>query len=325
MGFSDREFYQLLKKWVNSSTIINTIFKDRLRYWVLLLRESHYKKLTEPQKEKELKKWYFRQTGEQLNLDSPENFNQKIQWLKLKDNIPQNTILSDKYMVRKWIKEKIGEQYLIPIYGVWDNSKAIDFNTLPSCFVLKANHGSGMNYIVRDKSEEDYNKLRKMTQRWLRTPYDLSSMEQQYYGIPRRIIAEEYIEQSDGNLYDYKIHCFSGEPKIIQVIGNRDLLHHTAKECYLDLNWKRNSLMYNTYQQYDTIPSEPSCLNEMIKIAKKLSKDFIYVRVDLYVIDDKVKFGEMTFTPAAGIGKWGGAVASKLVGDMIIIEKKEDT
>lgn len=300
-----RIIYQNLKSLAGSSMLSNSWIRAQLKFFVLLAREKHYEKLSENQKIEELKKWYYRQTGEELDLENPKNFNQKIQWLKIYDNTPIKTVLSDKYLVRDWVKDKIGEKYLIPIYGVWADSKDINFDVLPERFVLKANHGSGMNYVVKNKSTVSQDKLRKMAKRWLETPYDMSSTEQQYYAIPRRVIAEKYIEQSDGNLMDYKIHCFNGEPKIIQVIGDRDLINHTAKECYFDMDWKRNSLMYNTYQQYDIAPDKPECFEEMIQVARRLSEDFIYVRVDLYIVDDGIRFGEMTFTPAAGIGKWG--------------------
>lgn len=316
-----RIVYQNLKSLAGSSVMSNSKIQTQLKYFILLARERHYEKLSESEKLEELKKWYYRQTGEELNLNNPQNFNQKIQWLKIYDNTPIKTELSDKYLVREWVKKKIGERYLIPIYGAWDNADDIDFDSLPEKFILKANHGSGMNYVVKNKSTVDKAKLKKMVKRWLKTPYDMSSMEQQYYAIPRKVIAEKYIDQNDGNLMDYKIHCFNGVPKIIQVIGDRDLIKHTAKECYFDLNWKRNDNMYNTYEQYEIAPDKPECFDEMIEVAKCLSKDFIYVRVDLYVLSDGIKFGEMTFTPAAGIGKWGGEHSNQLVGKMIDIIK----
>lgn len=316
-----RIVYQSLKGLARSSVLSNSKIQTQLKYFILLAREKHYAKLSEEKKIEELKKWYYRQTGEELDLVDPQNFNQKIQWLKLFDNSSIKTELSDKYLVREWVKEKIGEKYLIPIYGAWNDVDDIDFNILPKKFILKANHGSGMNYVVENKSTVNKEKLKKIIKLWLKTPYDMSSMEQQYYAIPRKVIAEKYIEQNDGNLMDYKIHCFNGVPKIIQVIGDRDLINHTAKECYFDLNWKRNDNMYNTYEQYKIAPEKPVCFDEMIEVAKRLSRDFIYVRVDLYIISDGIKFGEMTFTPAAGIGKWGKKSSNELVGKMIDILK----
>lgn len=294
--------------------------EDIVREYVMRYREKYYITLTEEEKKEELEKWYLKLTGQRLELENPRSFNEKIQWLKVFDATDEKTILSDKYLVRKWIKKKIGEQYLIPTYGVWENARDISFDVLPEKFVLKANHGSAMNLVVKDKSKLDYSKVRKMANRWIQTPYDLSGMEQQYYSISRRIIAEEYIEQIDGGLLDYKIHCFNGEPKLIQVIGDRDFKNRTAKEVFFDLEWKQNSFKSNTYKQYEVAPAKPVCLNEMIEITRILSKDYIYVRVDLYVIDNIVKFGEMTFTPASGIRKWGDQGFNRMLGSWIKID-----
>lgn len=260
----------------------------------------------------ELEEEYKDATGDDLDLDHPADFNQKIQWLKLYDTIPLKTRLADKYLVREWIEGKIGAQYLIPLLGVWDNADKIDFDKLPNQFCLKANHGSGMNYIVKDKTtltKKKVRNLRKMMNIWMKTPFGMATgLELQYANIPRKIIAEEYIEQDNGNLFDYKIHCFNGEPKIVQIIGDRNFVNHTGKEIFLDMNWKKKELMYHSYDSYDEVPKKPTQYDEMIAVAKRLSKDFIYVRVDLYIVCSKVYFGEMTFTPASGFAKWGGNI-----------------
>lgn len=260
--------------------------------------------------------------NEPIDIDAPQTFNQKIQWLKIYDTTPKKTCLADKYLVREWVKEQIGQEYLIPLLGVWKSTDEIDFDALPEQFCLKANHGSGMNYVVSSKSnltELDKKKIRKVANNWLRNPFYAISMEFQYKDIPRRIIAEEYIEETGGNLYDYKIHCFNGEPRIIQVIGNRSLSEHTAKEAFFDTEWNRNDFMYHTYIQYEEALDKPDNLKDMLNIAKVLSRGFIYVRVDLYDIDGTIKFGEMTFTPAAGYCTWGGVYFDRMVGEMISI------
>lgn len=286
---------------------------------VLLCREKRYKNLTEEKKACKLMKWYLKCTGCKLDLNNVRSFNEKIQWLKLHDNQEIKTVLSDKFLVREWVSKKIGEQYLIPIYAVWEKEQEFDFSYLPEQFVLKANHGSAMNWIVTQKAALDEKKTKRMLKRWLKTPYDLSGLEQQYFNISRRIVVEKYVEQSDGGLVDYKIHCFNGVPRIVQVIGERDLLTHTAKEAFFDLKWKRVPYMYNTYTQYDENhePYIPECFDEMLNIAKTLSDGFAYVRVDLYVLTDGIKFGEMTFTPASGIGKWTDYTLNEMVGNWI--------
>lgn len=258
-------------------------------------------------------------TGEDLDVRNPKDFNQKIQWLKVNDTSPFKTKLADKYLVREWISEKIGDKYLVPLLGVWDNADDIDFNNLPEQFVLKSNHGSGMVEVIKHKSElsvHDIKKLRKIINIWLKRPFGAPGLELQYLDIPRRVIAEKYIEQNDGNLLDYKIHCFNGEPRIIQIIGDRDIENHTGKEIFLDMNWQQRDLMYHTYDSYDHVPEKPAQYDELISVAKTLSEGFKYVRVDLYIVDERVMFGEMTFTPASGYGVWGGD-SNRLVGSWI--------
>ena len=243
----------------------------------------------------------------ELNLDNPKSFNEKIQWMKLYDSTPIKTRLADKYLVREWIAEKIGKQYLVPLLGVWDKFDDIDFDKLPGAFALKCNHGSGMNLVVKDKSKLDKASAKNMFDKWMDTNFAFCvGLELHYKDIPRKIIAEKFIEQMDSNLLDYKIHVFKGEPKIIQIIGDRNLQTHKAKECFLTTDWVPEELMYHTYDMYETIPEKPANLDEMLRIAHVLGEGFRYVRVDLYDLDGQIMFGEMTFTPASGFGRWGG-------------------
>lgn len=277
----------------------------------------YYKNVNKSDYESELQEW-FDIYGNKDSVSHPVTFGGKIQWLKINDNIPIKAQLSDKYEVREWIKEKIGDKYLIPILGVWDSVDEIDYNKLPDRFVLKANHGSGMNIIVRDKSEINVKKFNNIMSAWMDENFGWVGLELQYTNIKKKIIAEEYIEQMDGNLLDYKIHCFHGVPRIIQVIGNRNLETHTAREAIYDTEWKRNDLMcYPTYNSYENEIRKPDNIDEMLEIARILSKGFKYVRVDLYEIENHIKFGEMTFTPANGIGKWDNEDCEKLVGSWI--------
>lgn len=239
--------------------------------------------------------------------DNPKTFNEKIQWLKVHDVSTLKTRLADKYLVREWIKEQIGEDYLIPMVGgPWKSAEEIDFDKLPDRFVLKANHGSGTNMIVKDKSKLDLKKVRKTSNSWLNMVYGWRGMEAHYIQIPRVLIAEKFMEdESVEGLNDYKIHCFNGKPKMIQVICSRDFKNHTAREAFFDLDWNRINLVSHTYADYDGELPPPPCLKEMIDVARKLSKDFIYVRVDLYEISGKVLFGELTFAPMGGFWKTG--------------------
>lgn len=270
-----------------------------------------------------LKKRYRLETGEKLDYSHLQTYNEKIQWLKMYESTPLKTQLADKYRVREWISEKIGEQYLIPLLGVWDKFDDIDFDTLPDQFVLKCNHGCGYNYVIKDKKAMDREYARKKFEYWLKRNYAFVScrLELHYKDIKPCIIAEKYIEQMDGNLFDYKIHVFNGEPKIIQVIGDRDLNHHKAKEIFLTPDWKPAELMYHTYDQYAEPPERPDNMDEMLRIAGILGSEFRYVRVDLYNISGEIKFGEMTFAPKSGFGKWKGQ-AGLLVGSWIDIPER---
>lgn len=276
----------------------------------------YYEKLNKEQYHDELKKW-LNSLNIYDDIDNPSNFNEKIHYLKLYDNTPIKSTLSDKYAVRQWIKENYGDEYLVPLLGVWENVDDIDFDKLPEKFCLKANHGSNMNLIVRDKSVLDIKKTKKILNEWNSYNFGWEGFELQYVNIPRKILAEEYIKQMDGNLLDFKIHCFHGEPKLIQVIGNRDSASHTGKEAFYDIEWKRCDLMYHTYSQYEEEIDKPQKYEEMLDLAKKMSSDFRYVRVDFYEISNEIKFGEMTFTPTNGIGCWPNEEANFLVGSWI--------
>lgn len=291
---------------------------------LVCLRAEKIKGMTLEEKKKIVELEYKRITGKKINFDNPETFNEKIQWLKIYDNTPLKTRLADKFAVREWIKEQIGEKYLVPLIGVWDDVDDINFKKLPDKYCIKLNHGSGMNIVVKNNQLLDYEKAKSKLKKWIKTPFGVQNCyEFQYLDIKPRIIAEEYIEQNDGNLLDYKIHCFDGEPKEIQVIGNR-LDKEGGLEAEFDCCWERNYKLYKTYNQYKKTPQKPKQLDKMLEIARILSKDFKYVRVDLYVINEKIFFGEMTFTPASGLGKWEREEDNLLLGSWIDINKGEN-
>ena len=269
--------------------------------------------------ERKLAEYYNLVTLKKINIQNPETFNEKIQWLKLYDPMKGlKTRLADKYAVREWIEEKIGSQHLIPLLGVWNDISEIDVNTLPDKFVLKTNHGCATTMIIKNKAEVDWSKVKKQYDEWLSTNYAFFSFEPQYRDIEPKIIAEEYIEQSDGNLYDYKIHCFNGKPLYIHVIGDRDLKKHIGREAFFDVEWNMQSFTSNSYPGYENPVKPPAGLQEMLKIAETLSKDFAYVRVDLYELEDgNIKFGEMTFTPGSGMYWWNPPQMDEQWGELL--------
>lgn len=279
---------------------------------------KYYKKLNKRYYKKELKMWYFHVTGKHLNLEFPETMNEKIQWMKLYNSTSLKSRLTDKYAVREFIKEKIGEKYLIPNLGVWNKFDDIDFDKLPNQFVLKGNHGCGCNIIVKDKKTFDKEDARKKFKKWLKTDYAFTNgFELHYSAIKPKIIAEKYIEAVDAAAIDYKFICCDGEP-ILCWVTNKYLDVH-KRSFYRMPNWDLlNVELKDGGAELDTqgVP-KPQKLEEMLDIAKTLSKGFPLVRVDLYLIENDIYFGEMTFTSASGAAalypdKWNYILGDKI-------------
>jgi len=246
---------------------------------------------------------YKKLSGETLNLKNPASYNEKLQWLKLYDKNPLYTKLVDKYAVREYVKEKIGDEYLIPLLGgPWYSVDEIDFDTLPDKFVLKCTHDSGSVIICKDKSKFDINAAKKKLGKCLKIKFFYLAREWPYKNVPPAIIAEKYMVDETGyELKDYKIFTFNGIPKLIQVDYDRFQGH------------KRN--LYNTKWEYLPIqiqyPTDPSVkidcpkkLDEMLEAAGKLANGLVHVRVDLYSIEDQLYFGEMTFYHGGGFEKF---------------------
>ena len=281
---------------------------------------AYYSTLPPEKYPEELKLWYKRVMKEDLDLDNPKTYNEKIQWMKLYDSTPLKTRLADKYLVRDWVKKKIGEEYLIPLLGVWDNFDEIDFDKLPNQFVLKANHGCGWNIIVKDKSTFDREEARKKFDVWMHTNWAFKyGLELQYTNIPPKIIAEEYLENNDDDLYDYKVFCFDGKAESVMFLSDRK---QKLKMSFYDLQWNKLPFVYSFPQNPDEVP-RPKNLELMINLAEKLAEGFPHVRVDFYVLNDgSIKFGEMTFTSAGGTCKWNISEQDKVYGDLIKLPPK---
>lgn len=286
-------------------------FKDKYKTLFMLEKEKKFKVMSKKELAKELEKIFRHKINNEFNIEDPVSFTEKIQWLKIYDSTPIKTKLADKYAVREWVSNKIGSEYLIPLIGVWDKFEEIDFSNLPNAFCLKTNHSTSMNYVVKDKSKINIKKVQNLFHWWMMCPFWVGSIELHYKNIPRKIIAEKYIVEMDGGLYDYKFHCFNGKPLFIQCIGDRDLKKHTGHQLNYDLDWKPLKWIFEDYPAFPYNVSKPKCLSEMIRIAKLLSADFSYVRVDLYEIGGKVYFGEMTFTPSSGFYPYKGTWTRK--------------
>ena len=267
--------------------------------------------------------YFGMETGQHINYREPKRFNEKIQWLMIHEATIERANLTDKYLVRAFVERKLGAECLIELLGAWDSFEEIDFKNLPEQFVLKCNHGSGMNVVIKSKANCDYGRLKKTFDEWMKTNFAYNNFELHYKNIKPRIIAEKYIEELDGNLFDYKVHCFNGEPKFIQVIGNRDLEAHSAKQLIYDFEWKQLPWSFGDYPKYSSDLARPSVLEKLYDYSKKLSDGFSYVRVDFYIINDSVLFGEMTFTPNSGMYIYNQDFTEEvdyMLGEMIDLE-----
>lgn len=264
--------------------------------------------------------WYLKTQHKILNLNNPKTFNEKIQWLKLYNATPIKTLLADKYLVRNWIKEKIGEDYLIPLLGAYDSFEEIDFNKLPNQFVIKCNHGSGYNIIVKDKNILDKEDVKSKLNKWMNENFAFKvGCELHYRDIPHKILIEKYITNDDKNLYDYKFWCFNDEVKYMQF---RDDFSANLKMVFYDMNWKKQPFYYD-HPLYDKELERPNNFDEMVNIAKKLCQGFAFVCVDLYRLNDgTIKFGEMTFTRSSGSGVWNDEKYNIQMGNLIKLPKK---
>lgn len=282
---------------------------------------DYYCSLAPADYKEELEEWYENATGERLNLDDPKTFNEKIQWLKLYDSTPLKTKLADKYLVRDWVKERIGEKYLIPLLGAWDSFDEIDFDKLPDQFALKTNHGSGWNRIITDKTKMDVVAMKKKFDEWLNIDFGLyAGFELHYMNIPRKIVAEEYIADLDGDIYDYRFFCFNAEPKFVWVDIGSGTGHH--KRNIYDMDWNKQNYRVN-YPFIEPEPAKPETFDEMVACARELCKEFAFVRVDFYSVGGRVYFGEMTFTPQSGIGKWNPIQINEDYGRLIQLPEKK--
>ena len=269
---------------------------------------------------RELVQWYKKKTKKKINIENPKTFNEKIQWLKLYDYTPLKTQLTDKYLVKEWVKSKIGEKYVIKLLGSWDSFDQINFDLLPNQFVIKTNHGAGYNIIVKDKSKLNIKNARKKINKWMKTDYCFKSgFEFQYLNIKRKIIAEEYLENNKNELYDYKVFCFDGKVDTIAFFSERK---KRVKLAFYDLNW--NKLNYTFYGYDKKIMPKPKNLDELIKLSEILSQGFAHVRVDFYILNDgSIKFGEMTFYTHSGTAHWRPAKVDKIYGKKLKLPSKK--
>ena len=272
------------------------IFNSDYRYLVLAGRG---KKANVPD-EKFLKRMYKIQMGKELNLESPKAYTEKLQWLKLFDHREIYSTMVDKYAVKEYVKEKIGEEYLVPLLGVWDRTEDIDFSKLPEKFVLKTTHDSGGIVVCKDKSKLDTEKAKKKLEGFRTRNYYGQNRAWPYKNVPHRIIAEKYMEDSEYKEHrDYKFFTFGGEPKVLYIAQGRG----TGKETVADFfDMEYNHLPFTIDHNMAKVPpKKPENFLLMQQLARILAKGTPQLRVDFYEVDGKVYFGEMTFFHCSGM------------------------
>ena len=277
---------------------VKTILLDEDSRFLSLERKGFYNAVRD---DRFLKRKFRAHMGTPLSIDNPKTFNEKLQWIKLYDRKPEYTMMADKYAVRDYIAEKLGQEYLIPLLGVWDDPEEIDFNALPDKFVLKCNHNSGLGMcICKDKAKLDIAKVKAELKKGLQQDYYLTGREWPYKDIQRRIIAEQYMESGADDLPDYKIHCFNGEPRMILLCRDRFKETGLTEDFYTE-NWEHLPLKRPNVPNAAAPIAKPEQLEKMLEMAKVLAKDIPFVRVDFYEINGKIYFGELTFFPAGGM------------------------
>lgn len=257
---------------------------------------------------------YYLRVNKILHFKNPKSFNEKLQWLKVYNRDPLYTILVDKLKSKKWVANKIGQEHIIPFLGVYDKWEDIDFSILPDQFVIKCTHNCGV-VICTDKNKLDINKAKATIEKSLHENYYYFSREWPYKNVPPKILIEKYmVDESGTELKDYKFFCFNGEPKLFFIATDRNI--NDVKFDFFDMDFNHLPIR-NGHDNASHLITKPEKFDEMIEIARTLSKDIPHVRVDLYNINGTIYFGEMTFFHFGGMTpfepeKWDYEIGSWL-------------
>ena len=299
-------------------------FNEPKRVWIGILT-----RLTPVIPDKLYLKWLFRlKMGYKLDLKNPKTFSEKLQWLKLYNRKPEYTAMVDKYEVKKYVANIIGEEYIIPTLGVWDRFEDIDFDKLPNQFVLKTTHGGGNTGVVicKDKATFDVNAAKEKLNRSLKQDIYKRLKEWPYKNVKHRIIAESFLSEDktadnpNGNLIDYKFFCFNGEAKALLIATDR---HSKTGVCfdYFDKDFNHYPFEQGGPNSKKHI-QKPACFHEMWKIANKLSIGIPHVRVDLYCINGHIYFGELTLFDSSGFAEFNPNEWNLTFGEWITLPSK---
>lgn len=261
--------------------------------------------------------------GYWIDWKNPKTYSEKLQWLKLYSRKSEYTKMVDKYAVKEYVAEIIGKEYIIPTIGVWNRPEDIEWDILPNKFVLKTTHGGGGGGVVicRNKDVLDKKKAIEKLRKSFKQDIYRNLREWPYKNVPKKIIAEVYMEESnsinkDGDLSDFKFYCFNGEPKIVMMSVGR----FSDKLCfdYYDMDWNKLPLVWDRPNS-DLIQPCPLCLEEIKNLCRKLSKDIPHIRCDFYIINNKPFFGELTFFDSSGFSHFEDKKWDYKLGSMIHI------
>jgi len=261
-------------------------------------------------------------TGEKCNLKNPVTYNEKLQWLKLYDRKPEYSDMVDKYEVRKIIENTVGEEYLIPCYGVYNSFDEIDFDKLPEQFVLKCTHDSGSVVICKDKNRFDLDSAKKNLDAAMKRDYYSTYREWPYKYVKPRIIAEKFmVDESGDDLKDYKVMCFNGRAEVIEVHENRFTEGKEHTQTFYDRNWKKLPIVQEGLMYVQEERTAPVLLPKILELSQRLAKDMYHARIDWYIINDKIYFGEITFFDGSGFEAFPNREDNLFLGNLIKLDK----
>jgi len=295
---------------------VRSIPENPYKIFIGLVHHGFFSRMDD---ERYLRLLYHGVLGRPLHLDPPVLYSEKVQWLKLRDKNPVYPILCDKFAVRDFVRERIGEEYLVDLYGVWDDPYKIDFSALPEKFVLKCTHDSGSAMLCKDKSAFDIPSAKKTLKKRLKKDYSIQGREWPYHEVPRRVLAERYLASHDGSqAMEFKFFCFDGKAQLVLACTNQT--RHSGNYTY-----RMDFSQFQIYDPWDSQPedphiSKPPHYEKMIEIAERLSAGFVHMRVDLYDTDEGVKFGELTLHSSSGLSQTMTERGERFLGELLRLE-----
>ena len=308
--------------------VYDNVYLHILYLKISALKNKNYAELND---ESYATKFYKNATGKVLDLKEPRTFDEKLWWLKIHNRDPLLTFCTDKYLVREYVKECGFEEILTKIYGVWNNVEDIDYETLPNSFFLKCNHTCGANVACLDKKKFDFIKAKVLLSYYMNTNHYNVSREWNYKNIVPKLMCEEVLKNDDNSpLVDYKFYCFSGEPKLLlrcQGVADKDGSHASSNNSYenfYDIDFKPINVKEVCRQiDYNRV-IKPKSFDFMVNCSRKLSKRFPFCRVDLYEVNNKVYFGELTFYCGGGVHRYKPEKFNLTLGQYIDLDKFKD-